>query len=107
MPATTCPVRAADRDEDGIGFEEFLRDRIDRLGGSPQQSRELLRRVWAFIQEYDHLRDELRDRGQREVPSVPQYAERWRMGERTAYRAFSEFALVMPDLGDAPGELCD
>lgn len=107
MAVTSCPFRAVGPDENGIEFEHYLWDRIQLLGASAQQSRELFRRVWAFVQEYDHLRDELRDRGQHEEPSVSEYAERWRMSERSAYRAFEEFALVMPELGTAPGPACD
>lgn len=60
-----------------------------------------------FIQKYDHLRDDLHKSDQIEEPSVRQYAERWRMSERSAYRAFEEFAMVFRELADAPGVLCN
>lgn len=107
MNGARCPFRAAEREEDGMEFEHYLWDRIQALGGSSQQSRELFRRIWAFVQEYDHLRDELRDDGLVEEPSIAQYAQRWRMSERSAYRAFQEFARVMPELGPAPGTACE
>lgn len=107
MTGTNCPFRAAEGGEGGIVFEEYLWRRVDALGGSPQQTRELFRRVWAFVQEYDHLRDELRNHGQHEEPSISQYADRWRMSERSAYRAFEEFARVMPELGPEPSAVCE
>jgi hypothetical protein len=107
MSTAVCPFRAAEGNQDGTQFEDYLWGRVDRVARSPQQRRELFRRIWAFIQEYDRLRDESRDQGRRGEPSVSEYALRWRMSERSAYRAFQEFALVMPELGPAPAALCD
>jgi hypothetical protein len=46
------------------------------------------------------------DRGEGE-PSVAQFAERWRMSERSAYRAADEFGSIFPEIAEAPGQLCD
>jgi hypothetical protein len=106
MSAIDCPFRAVQDRERGIEFEIYLSQRVQSLGLTPQRSRELTRRLWAFIQEYDHLRDELFERGGGE-PTPAQYAERWRMPERSGYRAFDEFSYVFPEIADSPGLLCD
>lgn len=106
MNISDCPFRAVLDREPGIEFETYLGLRVESLGLTPRRSRELTRRLWAFIQEYDHLRDELFARGQGE-PTPAQFAERWRMPERSAYRAFDEFGDVFPEIAENPGLLCD
>ena len=98
-----CPFRAVDDGEDGIPFEEYLYARAGMVATGPQGPRELYQRVLIFIQQYDHLRDDRSFRGERGEASMVEYAQRWRMTERSAYRALQEFATVFPELGEHPG----
>ncbi len=107
MLTTDCPFRAVDDGEDGIPFEEYLYARAGMVATGPHGPRELYQRVLIFIQQYDHLRDDRSFRGERGEPSMVEYAKRWRMTERSAYRALQEFATVFPELGEHPEAICE
>ena len=36
-----------------------------------------------------------------------EYAKRWRMTERSAYRALEEFVTVFPEPGERPEAICE
>jgi hypothetical protein len=94
--------RAVGRDEDGEEFVDFLYRRAQAVTDTSRQARALRDRLWIFVQQYDHLRDDL----QPERVTVERYAERWDEPERSAFRAFAEFASVFP--GDnAPEDVCE
>jgi hypothetical protein len=99
LPFEAAPDRA--RGED---FVDYLYERCRGLTETQTQARTLSRRLWAFLQEWDRLRHELRDRGERREPTVEEYAARWRMPSRTANQAFAEFVGVFPTERD-PGRI--
>jgi hypothetical protein len=94
-------IRAVGRDEDGEEFVDFLYRRAKAATETDRQARALRDRLWVFIQQYDHLRDDL----QGEPVTIERYAERWDEPVRSAFRAFSEFASVFPG-DDAAGQMC-
>ena len=98
---TPLPFEAVSGPTRGQEFVDFLYDRCLGLTDTPTQARALARRLWAFLQEYDHLRDELQESRE---PTVEEYAERWRMPLRTANHAFAEFFSVFPSEQD-PGRI--
>jgi hypothetical protein len=91
------PLRLASEAEPGAPFIGWL-DR--RLKGS----RVRRQRLEAFIQEWDHLRDEMHDQELRE-PTVEDYAERWGVAISSAYRLLDEFRQAT--MIDNPGALCE
>lgn len=78
----SLPIRLARTDEDGLAFIDWLDRRVE-----PTQRRRLI----AFIEEWDHLRDDLGAN-----PTVKQYAERWSVPVPTAYRMLTEFRQAVP-----------
>jgi len=86
------PVRLAKPAEPGLPFLEWL-DR--RTGGN----RRMKERQVAFIQQWDHLRDELPAE-----PTAEEYAARWRTSVATSYRLLAEFRTLFPGQRD-PGAL--
>jgi hypothetical protein len=107
MLTTDCSFRAVDDGEVGIPFEEYLYARAGMVATGPQGPRELYQRVLIFIQQYDHLRDDRSFHGESGEPSMVEYAQRWRMTERSAYRALQEFVTVFPELGEHPEAICE
>jgi len=102
MAGTPKHFRAVGRDENGEEFVDFLYRRAQAVTETPRQARALRDRLWIFLQQYDHLRDDL---GPGNV-TVERYAERWDEPERSAFRAFAELASVFP--GDDPAEaICE
>jgi hypothetical protein len=91
------PIRLPRADEEGVEFIEWLNQ---RLGGD----RAARQRMEAFIQEWDHLRDELLERDRRE-PTVEDYAARWNVAESSAYRLLAEFRQAVGN--DYPNALCE
>lgn len=77
--------------EQGTEFIDLLDQRV-----ADRRTRQML---VAFIQEWDHLRDEL----ERE-PTVVDYAQRWRTPESTVFRWLAEFRRVFDTEGH-PGEV--
>lgn len=96
MLTEEMPIRLPQDDEEGIEFIDWLNRRLagDRIARQ---------RMVAFIEEWDHLRDEIRDREMRE-PTVEEYARRWNVAESSAYRLLDEFRRVVGM--DYPGRLC-
>jgi hypothetical protein len=96
MLTEEMPIRLPQNDEEGIEFIDWLNRRLagDRIARQ---------RMVAFIEEWDHLRDEIRDREMRE-PTVEEYARRWNVAESSAYRLLDEFRRVVGM--DYPGRLC-
>jgi hypothetical protein len=78
------PFRPALPDEPGTAFIDFL---DARCGGD----RRLRERVLAFLQQWDHLADELPDE-----PNAEAYAERWNVSVPSTYRILDEFRRVFP-----------
>ncbi len=96
MLTEEMPLRLPQDHEEGIEFVDWLNRRLagDRIARQ---------RMVAFIEEWDHLRDEIRDREMRE-PTVEEYATRWNVAESSAYRLLDEFRRVVGV--DYPGRLC-
>ena len=97
METKGLPVRLPESGEIGVEFISWL---DARLGGD----RLARQRLVPFIQEWDLLRDEVREREQRE-PTVTEYAQRWGVPESSAYRLLEEYRQVFET--DYPGSLCD
>lgn len=97
--------RAVKRGEDGTEFVDYLYERATAVADTPTQARNLAQRVWIFLEQYDHLRDDLHASGELDEPTVEQYAERWRMPLRNAYREFADFGRLFPGERD-PGRVC-
>jgi hypothetical protein len=89
-----------------LEFIDYLRERAANATDTPTQARTLAERMWVFIQQYDHLRDDLQAMGRTDEPSVEDYAERWGMPIRSAHRAYAEFTALFPSEQNA-GRLCD
>lgn len=83
MGTDQLPIRLAVDGEGGVEFIDWL---DERLGGD----RMARQRMVAFIEEWDHLRDELLESEGRE-PTVEDYARRWRVADSSAYRLLAEF----------------
>lgn len=98
------PFKVSSDPDRGQEFVDYLHDRCLQLTDTPTQARTLARRLWAFLQEYDHLRNDLHASGNPREPTVEEYAERWRMPLRTANHAFAEFYSVFPTERD-PGRI--
>lgn len=103
--AHPLPFRAVNHGEDGTEFVDYLYERATAVTDTPTQARALAQRAWIFVQQYDHLRDDLHQSGDLAEPTVDQYAERWRMPVRNAYREFAEFDRLFPGERD-PGRVC-
>jgi hypothetical protein len=69
---------------------------FDRRTGGNRRMKE---RQLAFIQQWDHMRDELPAE-----PTAEQYAARWRTSAATTYRLLAEFRTLFPGQSD-PGAL--
>ncbi|MEJ7785889.1 MAG: hypothetical protein WKF96_13875 [Solirubrobacteraceae bacterium] len=93
---TDLPLRLPAENEKGMEFIEWL----DTQVGNNRIARQ---RMVAFIQEWDHLRDELHERELRE-PTVEEYAARWGVAESSAYRLLDEFRAATEF--EYPGSLC-
>lgn len=90
----SLPIRLAEPNEEGILFRDWLARRT-------RGDRRATERQLAFVQQWDHLRDE--------APSTVNpaaYAARWRVSQATAYRLLEEFRTVFPSEAD-PGRLLD
>jgi hypothetical protein len=96
MQTKTLPIRLPQRGEKGVPFIDWL----ERQLGGDSAARQ---RMQAFIQEWDHLRDEIQQRELRD-PTVEEYAERWNVAGSTAYRLLDEFRSATGI--DYPGPLC-
>lgn len=110
--ADEMPIRLADGDSGGQPFSAWL---LEREGNTDAAGR-----IAAFVQQWDHARDELLDREGRE-PSIEDYAEFWRFRKSAAESEFAEFKGTtgisdpkllcellwdgMPRLNEKPGEL--
>ena len=96
--------RAAYRGEPGEGFADHLHRVARERSRSDREGRALAQRIWALVFEVDHQQEDERQQG-REAPIGPaQYAARWGVPERTAYRLFRETV----ELFDAhPGVVAD
>jgi hypothetical protein len=92
-PRSKLPFRHATRDESGIPFFEYLKDRI----GDPQRRE----RVYTFIHDWEHVTD-----GSTEPPSVKRVAEFSRLPLSTTYQRLEEFREVFPSEQD-PSRLVD
>lgn len=96
-PDSQLPVRLPRAGESGVPFIEWLAERLDN-------DRIERQRLGAFIQEWDHLRDEIHQTEIRE-PTVEEYAVRWGVAVSSAYRLRAEFRRVVGL--EYPGPLCD
>jgi hypothetical protein len=90
----SLPIRLAGPNAEGVPFRDWLARRT-------RGDRRTTERLLAFIQSWDHLRDESQD-----APSPAAYAARWRVSPATAYRLVDEFRTVFPSEAD-PGRLLD
>jgi hypothetical protein len=97
MVHSELPVRLPEDGEEGVKFIDWL---DARLGGN----RLARQRLVPFIEEWDLLRDEVRQRERRE-PTVAEYGKRWSVPESTAFRLLEEYRQVFRT--DYPGPLCD
>jgi hypothetical protein len=95
--AMRLPIRLPRSGEHGIEFIHWL----DRRVNGNRLRRE---RLVSFIQQWDHARDEVREREGREL-TVELYAEYWNVSESSAFRILSEFRNATGI--DYPGQLCD
>jgi len=94
------PLRLAREGEDGVEFITWLSEHCG--GAKPKTDR-----LTAFIQAWDHLRDEVRDEDpSRTDPTVEEYAARWNESVPTVYRMQAEFRELFPT-ERTPGRLCD
>jgi hypothetical protein len=93
------PFEASPDRKRGDEFVDYLYDRCLGLTDTPTQARALSRRLWAFLQEWGRLNDELH-----REPTVEEYAKRWRMPLRSANHAFAEFFGAFPTEQD-PGRI--
>jgi hypothetical protein len=85
----------------GIPLIDWLK--TDRAGNP--RSRRSLDRMIAFIQQWDHLRDEMLQQGRGE-PVVRDYQQRWEASPAATYRMLDEFREIFgPEA--SPSELCD
>ena len=112
LSASEIPIRLAGESDGGQPFSAWL---LERAGNEDAAGR-----IAAFIQQWDHVRDELLDREGRE-PTIADYADFWRFSENTAEAEFAEFRSAtgisdpkllcellwdgMPRLNEAPGGL--
>ena len=79
---------------------------IDLLAARCQDKR-LTDRMIAFIQEWDHVRDEVRDADpSKRDATVEDFAQRWNTPLPTAFRMQSEFREIFPTEA-TPGRLVD
>lgn len=81
---TTIPFRPALPAEPG---QEF----VDYLDGRCSGDRRLRERLLVFLQQWDHLADDLG-----EAPSADAYADRWHVSVPSTYRLLDEFRRVFP-----------
>src|SRR5262249_42849117 len=98
MPRAPLPIRLARKGEDGEPFIDWL--------GAEAKSWPKRDRLTAYIQEWDLLRDEMREREPGAVPSTPEYAQRWGLSIASAHRIAAEFGEVFPSEED-PGRVVD
>jgi hypothetical protein len=78
------PFRPARPREGAQPFVDFLDERCGR-------DRRLRERLLVFLQQWDHLADEIGDE-----PSAEAYAARWRVSVPSTYRILDEFRRVFP-----------
>jgi hypothetical protein len=97
MSKLGLPIRLPGENETGIEFLDWLDQRV-------AGNRLARQRLVAFIEEWDLVRDEVRDKENRE-PTVSDYAQRWRMPESSAYRFLEEYRRIFRT--PYPGDLCD
>ena len=95
--AAPLPIRLARPGEAGVEFIKWLNDRA-------RGNAALRQRLVAFIEEWDHLRDDIRQHKVRE-PTLEEYAKEWRVPVSSAYRRLQEFRAVVGMR--YPGPLCD
>lgn len=82
------PVRLAKPGERGEPFIDLLRRGRDKR---------LVERMTAFLQEWNHLVDEIRDKDPSRLDAtVEEFAERWSVTVSTAYRMQAEFRSIFP-----------
>lgn len=97
MSDRELPIRLPRKGEKGVGFIDWLDDRL----GADRLARQ---RLVPFIEEWDLLRDEVLQSDARE-PTLSEYAGRWNVAESSAYRLLSEYRQVF--LTEDPGPLCE
>jgi hypothetical protein len=92
------PLRLSRRHEVGEPFIDWLRRGRDKR---------LVERMTAFIQEWNHLRDDIckGDSGRLDA-TVEEFAERWQVTIPTAYRMQAEFRSIFPS-ETTPARLID
>lgn len=93
MAKSELPIRLPNKDEEGTAFIDWLDARVEG-------NRRARQRFEAFIQEWDHLRDELGAE-----PTVSNYSERWGMPESSVFRFLDEFRERLAIQN--PGDLCE
>jgi hypothetical protein len=96
MNESKLPIRLPASGESGTPFVDWL---DQRLGGD----RQARQRLEALVQEWDLLRDEIRERESRE-PTIGEYAKRWNLPESTVFRFLEEFRAVFKVA--YPGPVC-
>lgn len=93
-PNPDLPIRVAERGEAGTPFRNWLFRRT-------QGDRRATERQLAFLQQWDHLRDD-----PEVAASAASYADRWAVSPATAYRLLEEFAALFPTEKN-PGRLLE
>jgi hypothetical protein len=97
MPTTQAlPIRLPRKGEEGTPF-------IHWLDGRARANRQARERMIAFIQQWDHARDDVWNLKDREM-TLEDYAEYWSVPEPTAYRHLAEFRKLTGI--KAPADLC-
>lgn len=92
------PLRLPKPGERGEPFIDWLRRGRDKR---------LVERMTAFIQEWNHLRDDLcQVDSARQDPTVEEFADRWQVPVPTAYRMQAEFRSIFPSEA-TPARLID
>lgn len=102
--ADTNYLAAATSPDEGVPFIDFLARRVERLGLSTTVTSNRRTDLLAFIQQYDHLRDEKRDDGDAAPPTPDEYAERWNVSRRAAFAIYASCREV---LGEEPDAVVD
>lgn len=98
MPAA-LPLRLPRNGETSVPFVDLL---AARCGDKRRTDRMI-----AFIQEWDHVRDEVRDADPRKADAtVEDFAERWKTPLPTAFRMQAEFREIFPT-ETTPGRLVE
>lgn len=93
------PIRLPRDGEAGVPFVDLLAARCGDKRGTD--------RMIAFIQEWDHIRDEIRDADpSKPDATVEDFAKRWNTALPTAFRMQAEFRRIFPT-ETTPGRVVD